>query len=270
MICKRVGRGERSSSAAFDRDVVERERGPRAASRRASRRRDRAGPPSRLRAPTVVADRVERSRRDDPPAEVRVAALAGERLEVVGGDPAPLGDQRDRPSGPGRASTPARTGATLERSRRRRRSRPGRSRGARTGRRAAAAARSGCGGARSPRLPGAMRVARRSRGAAPGCSPEPIVQRRTRRDATRRGRARPSTSELGVEHALAGRQRDGCTTASPRAIASCSTPARLSATRLPGPIRSTRAVEASGARGRAPAMARLRRRPRRRRRARRR
>ena len=69
-----------------------------------------------------------------------------------------------------------------------------------------------------------------------GCSPEPrYAAKAPRRDTSwsRLGRTVSDASSRAV-----GRQRPGSTTASPRATSPCSTPARFSATRCPGPIRS--------------------------------
>ena len=53
VICKAVGLGDRSSSAPFNSDRSRGERAPRAGSRRVSRCRDRAGPPTRSLCATV-------------------------------------------------------------------------------------------------------------------------------------------------------------------------------------------------------------------------
>ena len=238
MVGQRVaGAGRPGAPGRRRRRRRARGRAPPARARRARRRRARAGRPPRP-GRERLDHRLDRAGRDHPRPDGRRPALAGQRLELVGVDPAPLGDDpvdataiRAAPSTP---AAPARRRAP----RRRRPSRPGRSRAARSGRRAAAAAASAGGGARSPSRPGAMAVGAEHPQPSPGARPSRCRRRRRRAADTSWSRAASTVSEASKR--TVGRHCPGATTASPRATSSCSTPTRLSATRWPGPMRSTR------------------------------
>ena len=148
--------------------------------------------PSSPAASIVLAARSERSRErfgvDDPTADVGVAAFAGEPLELVDRDPAPLGDDAvDRPVGPGLGRRHDRVDVEHL--------------AAADGLRSAALAqhvavagherqsRSADAAGRSRRSPGAMRSGPRMRSRT-GVLAAADVRDDTRRAATRRGRAR--------------------------------------------------------------------------------
>ena len=178
---------------------------------------ERAGVGEPLRAATRSSP-CSASSDGDPAADRRLAALAGEALELVDVDPAPLGDDPLDACGRAGPATPAAPGRRRA-PRRRRPSRRARSRAARSGRRAAAAAAIGQvqpdrpGRARRQRV-GAEhaqphRMLARADVGEVGAPPRHVVVERGEHRRARRRSARSATTARRRRRRRRGRRRRG-------------------------------------------------------------